>query len=121
MYPSLVGRHLKNRVLRKRTSVALACISLLVGCDSGFVRDAKVRVAAKLRDPESAQFREVREIKKSETREAAICGEVNAKNGYGGYVGFKKFYAAEDKVDIESDPQKTSFDRNYEWYCFGIK
>jgi len=39
-----------------------------------------------LKDPASAQFREERF-----GQSGALCGEVNAKNGMGGYVGFKKF------------------------------
>jgi len=39
-----------------------------------------------LKDPGSAQFRNVRK-----TKPGFVCGEVNAKNGMGGYVGFKQF------------------------------
>jgi len=40
-----------------------------------------------LRDPESARFRDVRR----NTEKGAVCGYVNAKNGYGGYVGEAPF------------------------------
>jgi len=40
-----------------------------------------------LRDPESARFRDVRR----NTEKGAVCGFVNAKNGYGGYVGEAPF------------------------------
>lgn len=42
-------------------------------------------VAAELRDPSSAQFRNIMEG--TET----ACGEVNAKNAFGAYTGFRKF------------------------------
>ena len=42
-------------------------------------------VAAELRDPSSAQFRNIREG--TET----ACGEVNAKNAFGAYTGFRQF------------------------------
>ena len=29
----------------------------------------------------------------NETKISAVCGEVNARNSYGGYAGFKKFVA----------------------------
>jgi hypothetical protein len=38
-----------------------------------------------LKDPDSAQFRNVKEFT------GPVCGEVNSKNGFGGYVGFSKF------------------------------
>lgn len=45
-------------------------------------------VLANLKDPGSAEFRNVRPTADG----LYLCGEVNAKNSYGGYVGFKKFY-----------------------------
>ena len=50
------------------------------------IRKAKASVAYDLLDPESAQFRNV------ETSDYGyVCGEVNAKNSYGAYTGFKWF------------------------------
>lgn len=50
-----------------------------------------------LRDPGSAQIRDLRFVngKGGET----LCGEVNAKNAYGGYVGFKPFAVTERQMD----------------------
>lgn len=48
-----------------------------------------VLVTGKLRDPRSAQFRNVRMIVNGGT--SVVCGEVNARNGYGGYNGFEPF------------------------------
>ena len=42
-----------------------------------------------LKDPDSAKFRGVRFYPKS----GAGCGEVNAKNSMGGYIGFSSFVA----------------------------
>lgn len=42
-----------------------------------------------LKDPESVQFRNVY---LSTNESPVICGEMNAKNSYGAYVGFKRFY-----------------------------
>jgi hypothetical protein len=41
-----------------------------------------------LRDPSSAQ---VRKLKRTNDSKYGICGEVNSKNGFGGYVGFAPF------------------------------
>jgi len=49
----------------------------------------KGSVAASLRDPASALFREVFYARKK--KGDAVCGEVNATNGFGGYTGFQPF------------------------------
>ena len=48
-------------------------------------------VAHDLRDPASAQFRNEYRLVSSDGDEA-FCGEVNAKNAFGGYNGFVPFY-----------------------------
>ena len=44
-------------------------------------------VRARLKDPDSARFQNIRNVGRGE-----ICGEVNAKNAFGGYVGFQHFW-----------------------------
>jgi len=44
-----------------------------------------------LRDPASVQFRGWQAYNLS-NGDRAICGEMNGKNAYGGYVGFEPFY-----------------------------
>lgn len=58
---------------------------------------AKKLVAASLRDPGSAQFRDVK------SSGQAVCGEVNGKNAYGGYVGFKHFIVEAGEATIEPE------------------
>lgn len=55
------------------------------------IENAKRVVADSLRDPSSAQFRNVRVVPFGQG--SVICGEVNGKNAYGGYVGFVPFAA----------------------------
>jgi len=50
------------------------------------IENAKRVVADSLRDPSSAQFRNVRVVPFGQG--SVICGEVNGKNAYGGYVAF---------------------------------
>lgn len=56
---------------------------------------ARNAVLANLRDPDSAKFRNVRKLgmlgEGSPEGAAVYCGEVNAKNAMGGYVGFVHF------------------------------
>ena len=49
-------------------------------------------VLSELRDPSSAQFRNVRRIQR-DNGSTVFCGEVNARNGYGGMAGFTRFEA----------------------------
>jgi len=65
---------------------------------------AKEAIKRPLRDPDSALFKIhavklavtidgllQRDKSKPATIEEVVCGEVNARNGYGGYVGYKPF------------------------------
>lgn len=59
--------------------------------------EAKKLVARSLRDPGSAQFRDVKRVGES------VCGEVNGKNAYGAYAGFKHFIVDAGNVTLEPD------------------
>jgi hypothetical protein len=85
-----------------RRFLLTACL-LVAACGSD-AEHAKRTVADSLRDPSSAQFREVRKVRLhfAGNRVTLICGEVNAKNGFGGYVGFRPFYYV---ADAKVDPQ----------------
>lgn len=48
---------------------------------------AREVIQSRLRDPSSAQFRNERF-----TENRTLCGEVNSKNGMGGYTGFEKYF-----------------------------
>lgn len=51
------------------------------------------RIKVRLKDPESAQFRNVFVSNTSYISDdtPVICGEINAKNSFGGYTGFERF------------------------------
>ncbi|MDH0520842.1 hypothetical protein [Achromobacter xylosoxidans] len=71
---------------------------------------AKDFVLATLKDPDSAKFR----------NQKSFCGEVNAKNSYGGYTGFKRFIAAgKDLVVLEGDKNlaRGAFQQAWEEFC----
>jgi hypothetical protein len=61
--------------------------------DEAVIAAAKVVVASGLKDPDSAQFRNIF-VRQGKTKRA-ICGEVNAKNSYGGYIGYRTFTVLE--------------------------
>lgn len=56
------------------------------------IEGAKARVLETLKDPDSAKFKEVYVASDGET----LCGSVNSKNSYGGYVGFQSFMIEPD-------------------------
>lgn len=70
---------------------------------------AREMVRAELVDPESAQFRNLH------TKGDKICGEVNAKNGMGGYVGFVPFVVSKSSrgntVVIQPRPHEIAAER----------
>lgn len=55
--------------------------------DPAILEVALSDVADMFADPVAVQFRLIRMGK-----EDVLCGEVNAKNGYGAYTGFEPFY-----------------------------
>jgi hypothetical protein len=72
--------------------ISLIVLSLgpVAAQEDSFVANAKKGAVQTLRDPESARFDQVRVVTNSLGKKG-VCGLINAKNAYGGYVGFKKF------------------------------
>lgn len=62
--------------------------------EAALIAKYQTKVANSLKDPNSAQFRDVKLIAGGK----GICGEINAKNSYGGYDGFKVFMLGPDGV-----------------------
>ncbi len=58
------------------------------GMDRSAANQIVSAVADHFADPVATQ---IRRLRPSEKYEGTICGEVNTKNQYGGYVGFKPF------------------------------
>ena len=67
--------------------------------DEKLIEIAKETTANGLKDPNSAQFRRL-EVKNFRGNRI-VCGEVNGKNAYGGYVGFKRFIGGVAGFQIE--------------------
>ena len=87
-------------------SVVLVAISL-AACSGGLEKLARQSLGNQLKDPESAQFRNLRSGKPDASGDYMICGEVNAKNELGGYTGFVPFMAPSKpggEAIIASDP-----------------
>ena len=83
----------------KKILLALAVTLVLAGCKPGeekAISLAKSEVSANLKDPASAQFRNVKVSKMTDAEDgrvvAVVCGEINGKNGFGAYAGFHPFF-----------------------------
>lgn len=60
------------------------------------MRDGKATLLNQLKDPDSAKFKAV-----FTSEDVATCGEFNAKNSMGGYVGYKRFIVFANTVVME--------------------
>ena len=86
----------------------IVCVVLLV---SGVLYGAswwkrtqlRAGVLATLKDPDSALFRS------EHVEDGELCGEVNAKNSMGGYVGYKKFVTSPVNTFVEGSTEDTFF------------
>lgn len=76
----------------------------------------KKAVLNHLKDPETARFRNL-----TTSRNTFLCGEVNAKNSMGGYVGFVRFMAIGEAniVTFESEEVPT-FTERWLTNCEGV-
>lgn len=77
--------------MTKRWFVAVLTM-LMCGCtqelsaNDKLIAEAKDAIKQQLKDPYSAQFENV-----TVKREGVVCGHVNVRNAFGGYVGRKRF------------------------------
>lgn len=76
----------------------------------------KEALEAKLKDPESARYKNVAAYHVAGFSEGyAFCGEVNAKNGFGGYAGYERFVGVPDQAFLESEV--SGFDTLWNRFC----
>lgn len=81
----------------KKIALSLAAVVLVVAgtaftikqpAEFKLVEQRRAHAVQQMRDPESVQFRAERL-----TGDGWLCGEMNGKNAYGAYTGFKRFMA----------------------------
>ena len=74
-------------------SVALA-MPFIPGTNSYQSKSGQTAISNMLNDPSSALFRGVRviDVKDKGKTSKAVCGEVNGKNGFGAYAGYRRFF-----------------------------
>lgn len=76
----------------------------------------KDTVRSKLKDPDSAEFRNVQFY--SGGPSPTTCGEVNAKNSFGGFSGYERFIAVGSTMSVlESEMKPNEMDRLWASVC----
>ncbi len=65
------------------------------------LRKAKDALEQQLKDPASVQYKNLEKY-----RDGVVCGEYNAKNSFGGFVGFKQF-VFEPPQRLMTEPTET--------------
>ena len=97
---------------KSKAAPAPSAAELAQAADGALLAAGQGRISRGLLDPDSANFRDVFVSPNRDT----VCGQVNAKNRKGGYVGYRRFVAAADKAGIEAD--KTYFvESNWDARC----
>ena len=79
-----------------RSLLAVAALVALGGCSSSGFEDAEGTVRKRLRDPSSAEFRDVARCSSG----TGVQGEVNGANAFGGKTGFQPFIVVGQDVAI---------------------
>ena len=93
---------LAGRNAQPRNPAAARADSVAARIDS-----ATTAVERRLKDPESAQFRAVRESAPASTLggKTVICGYVNARNSFNGYSGYQHFMFSARGAELLGDPE----------------
>lgn len=98
----------------KRLMFSVLVVLALIGAALSYrqfvlVPPLKDRVLKLLKDPASAQFRDLHYYGDWTVSSGLLCGEVNAKNAIGGYVGFRSFTADAKQGTIERDTKLSEY------------
>ena len=116
-----------------RALTVLALLASVGGCrvnDAMALDVAQGMLAKQLKDPDSAQFRGAylaNMTQVGDEHSGWMCGEVNARNGFGGYSGYQRFVAqleyneggriALSSIAFESPGNRETFDLLYATSC----
>jgi len=83
---------------------------------ANFLNYTKTALTKNFKDPSSAQYRS---LYISGDSMPTLCGEVNAKNSYGAYIGYRRFYATGYKFlnEVETPSEKSVFEAMWPTMC----
>lgn len=77
---------------------------------SGFVASAKHALAKDFKDPEGANYRGLAVYRELGGKDLYLCGEVNAKNSFGAFIGYVPFFARPDNVAMKEGADDSLFE-----------
>ena len=89
-------------------------------CLNEFVEETKALLIEDFKDPSSVQWRHLFVSSGEEEGPApkVLCGEVNGKNSYGAYVGFRRFYSAYlGLTQVENEESHIQFNGMWQINC----
>lgn len=112
---ALKGEELAKRMSEHENNMKLQK-EMAEGNYKNFVAQAKQALTRDFKDPASAQYRN---LFISGTHSPVLCGEVNAKNSYGAYIGYQRFYATTVALLTKVDNEKEHyvFERMHPTMC----
>lgn len=88
----------------KQQQAPFVPMAYVVDSDKAYIEKSLEDVRSKLKDPESARFYGVYMTKRGEEQKMpTVCGYVNSKNSYGGYVGKTRFLTGNGFVALWED------------------
>lgn len=90
-----------------------------VGRQYAWIERGKDQIKTRLKDPDSASFREVHFY--SGGGVPVTCGEVNSKNSFGGYTGFERFIAAGSQLAVVESDMTSPSELAEVWEKFCVK
>ena len=85
-----------------------------------YIAEARESVVKNFKDPDSAKFRNEVIYHNSgltTSHHKGVCGEVNSKNSYGAYTGFKRYYYSFGEAGASTEGSKSTFDIFWDIVC----
>lgn len=81
------------------------------------IEASKEAVRRVMKDPKSAEFRDVKYYAARWSNPQVVCGEVNAKNSYGAMAGFERFVYVSDKKEVRLESSVDDFRMTWWIWC----
>lgn len=78
---------------------------------------SQMLIKQSMKDPDSAEFGSIRYVKASKEFPATICSQVNGKNSFNGYSGFKDYYLIPELGIYNIDDGNPEFKKAYSDFC----
>jgi hypothetical protein len=118
------GDALKARIILG--VIAIGLVTIFISRCSGpshkepatytFRAAAQELVKQRLGDPSSAEFTDINVMEGAPGRSTIVCGRVNARNGFGGMTGAKRFVVG-STVALEADVGTADMDQLWARFC----